>query len=148
MANQSLHLAFGGSTPDHHYSSNQQHHKTLTITPPHCQIISSPSVCASWRFLHLQAGGSLVGLGIWSGCLLDISLGGVLGVPIVEETLGQTKKTLKRLYLLASLGTSWCPLGGGGGSGERPELPAQAVAPATRTRLAAEIETKTKTYQK
>ena len=64
-----------------------------------------------------------------SGCLP------VLGMPIREETLGQTNDTLERLYLLAGKGTSWFPHRGFGGSGQwekRLNLPAQTVAPATR----------------
>ena len=38
--------------------------------------------------------------------------GGVLGMPIWEETPGQTKDTLKRLYLSAGQGTFQCPPGG------------------------------------
>ena len=41
--------------------------------------------------------------------------GGVSGMPIWEETRGQTQDTLERLYLLAGLGTSRCPPGGVGG---------------------------------
>ena len=47
--------------------------------------------------------------------------GDVLGMPIQEETLGQTEDTLERLYLSASLGTSWCPPGGVGGRGRGEE---------------------------
>ena len=35
--------------------------------------------------------------------------GGVSGMPIREEIPGPTKAKLERLYLLAGLGTSWCP---------------------------------------
>ena len=31
--------------------------------------------------------------------------------PILEETRGQTKDMLERLYLFSGLGTSWCPPG-------------------------------------
>ena len=62
--------------------------------------------------------------------------GGVSGMPIWEETLGQTKDTLERLYLLAGLGTLCCPPGGVGGSGrgeERLDPPAQFVATSIQT---------------
>ena len=53
-------------------------------------------------------------------------------MPVQEETPGQTKDMLERLYLSAGLGTSRCPPGGIGGSGRGEEdldLSAQAVAP-------------------
>ena len=53
-------------------------------------------------------------------------------MPVQEETPGQTKDMLERLYLSAGLGTSQCPPGGIGGSGRGEEdldLSAQAVAP-------------------
>ena len=59
-------------------------------------------------------------------------------MPIWEETLGQIRDMLEKLYLLAGLGTFWCPPGGVGGSGQGEEhldLPAQAVALATQTRI-------------
>ena len=59
--------------------------------------------------------------------------GGVLGMPIKDETPGKTKDTLESLYLSAGLGKSWCiPRGvGGRGPGEEClDFPAQAVAPA------------------
>ena len=59
-------------------------------------------------------------------------------MPIREETPGQNKDTLERLYLSDGLGKSWRPPGGVGGSGcgeERLDLPAQTVAPGTWTRL-------------
>ena len=46
--------------------------------------------------------------------------GVVSGMPIGEETLGQTEDTLERLYLSTGLGTSRCPTGRVGGlAGER-----------------------------
>ena len=79
----------------------------------------------------------------------DVSLtspwGGVSGMPIREETPGQTNDTLERLYLSAGLRTSWFPPGGVDGSGrgeERLDLPAQAVAPATRSRISISNKTK------
>ena len=52
--------------------------------------------------------------------------------PIWDETLGQTKDKLERLYLLAGLGTSWHPPAGAGWREECLDLHAQAVAPKTQ----------------
>ena len=73
--------------------------------------------------------------------------GGIVGMPIQEETRGLTKDTLERLYFLPVLGTFWCPPGGVGGSdwGEKHlDLPAEAVAPATRTQISSRKQDETK----
>ena len=72
--------------------------------------------------------------------------GGVSGMPVWEETPGQSKDTLETLYLSAGLGTSWCPPGGvaGGWREECLDLPAQAVAPNTRTRVSGRKQDETR----
>ena len=73
--------------------------------------------------------------------------GGGSGMAFWEETPGQTKDTLERLYLLAALGRSRCTPGGIGGSGwgeEHLDFPAQVVAPATWTR----ISSRKRTYER
>ena len=67
-------------------------------------------------------------------------------MPNREETPGQIKDVLERLYLSAGLGISWCAPGGVGGSDrgeERLDLPAQAFAPVTRTRIRVRKRNKT-----
>ena len=57
--------------------------------------------------------------------------GGVLGMPIQEETSRQTEDMMERLYLLTSLGTSLCPPRGVGGRSWGEQclyFPAQAFA--------------------
>ena len=64
-----------------------------------------------------------------------------------EETPGQTKDTLERLYLSACLEMSWRPAGGVVGTAWGEEclgLSGQAVAPATRIRISGRKQNKTK----
>ena len=66
---------------------------------------------------------------------------------IQEETPGQTKDTLEKLYLSAGLRMSQCPPRGVGGHGREEEcldFPAQAVSPVTQTQISGRKQNETK----
>ena len=84
--------------------------------------------------------------GIWSGCLLNVSLGRCFGhTHPGGQTKGQRKDTLERSHLWTGLGTSGCPPRGIGGSHQGEEnldLPTQTVAPMAQTKISSRKQNK------